>query len=56
LPLDITEEHSRRHEEIQTETAALHYIINCVGVAQGAMQPERVCGNSMQNNCCTIFR
>jgi len=23
---------------------------------KGAMQPERVCGNSMQNNCCTIFR
>lgn len=44
LPLDITQEAqiSTVMKEIQTETAALHYIINCVGVLhQGAMQPEK---------------
>ena len=44
LPLDITEEAqiATVMKEIQTETAALHYIINCVGVLhQGAMQPEK---------------
>lgn len=44
LPLDITQEAqiATVMKEIQTETAALHYIINCVGVLhQGAMQPEK---------------
>ncbi len=44
LPLDITQEAqiATFMKEIQTETAALHYIINCVGVLhQGAMQPEK---------------
>ena len=44
LPLDITQEAqiATVMKEIQTETAALHYMINCVGVLhQGAMQPEK---------------
>ncbi|MBW4543461.1 MAG: SDR family NAD(P)-dependent oxidoreductase [Symplocastrum torsivum CPER-KK1] len=44
LPLDITEEAQIATvvKEIQTETEALHYVINCVGVLhEGAMQPEK---------------
>jgi NAD(P)-dependent dehydrogenase (short-subunit alcohol dehydrogenase family) len=44
LPLDITEEAQIATvvKEIQTETTALHYVINCVGVLhEGAMQPEK---------------
>ena len=44
LPLDITEEAQIATivKEIQTETAALDYVINCVGVLhEGAMQPEK---------------
>ena len=44
LPMDITEEAqiAALVQEIQTETAALPYVINCVGVLhEGAMQPEK---------------
>lgn len=44
LPMDITEEAQIKTvvQKIQTETAALHYVINCVGVLhEGAMQPEK---------------
>ena len=44
LQMDITEEAQIANvvQEIQTETAALHYVINCVGVLhEGAMQPEK---------------
>jgi NAD(P)-dependent dehydrogenase (short-subunit alcohol dehydrogenase family) len=44
LPMDITEESQIATvvKEIQTETVALHYVINCVGVLhEGAMQPEK---------------
>ena len=44
LSMDITEEPQIATvvKEIQTETAALHYVINCVGVLhEGAMQPEK---------------
>ena len=44
LPMDITEEAqiAALVQEIQTETAALHYVINCAGVLhEGAMQPEK---------------
>ena len=44
LPLDITEEAqiAALVQEIQTETALLHYVINCAGVLhEGAMQPEK---------------
>jgi NAD(P)-dependent dehydrogenase (short-subunit alcohol dehydrogenase family) len=44
LPLDITEEAQIADtvQAIQTETAALHLVINCVGVLhEGAMQPEK---------------
>lgn len=44
LPLDITEEAqiATVMKEIQTETAAIHYLINCVGILhEGTMQPEK---------------
>ena len=44
LPMDITEESqiAALVQEIQIKTAALHYVINCVGVLhEGAMQPEK---------------
>ncbi|MBD2099741.1 SDR family NAD(P)-dependent oxidoreductase [Leptolyngbya sp. FACHB-261] len=44
LPLDITEETQIATvvQEIQTETAALHTVINCVGVLhEGTIQPEK---------------
>lgn len=44
LPMDITEEAqiAALIQEIKTETAALHYVINCVGILhEGAMQPEK---------------
>lgn len=44
LPLDITQEVEIASvvQEIKTETAALHTIINCVGVLhEGTMQPEK---------------
>jgi len=44
LPMDIIEEGQIAAvvKEIQTETVALHYVINCVGVLhEEAMQPEK---------------
>ena len=44
LPMDITVEPQIATvvQEIQTQTAALHYAINCVGVLhEGAVQPEK---------------
>ena len=44
LPMDITEEAQIAAvvKEIQTETVAVHQVINCVGVLhEGAMQPEK---------------
>ena len=44
FPMDITEEAQIASvvKEIQTETKALHYVINCVGVLHdGEMQPEK---------------
>ncbi len=44
LPMDITEEAQivAVVQEIQTEIATLHTVINCVGVLhEGAMQPEK---------------
>ncbi|MBD1868427.1 SDR family NAD(P)-dependent oxidoreductase [Cyanobacteria bacterium FACHB-471] len=44
LPLDITEEAqiATITDKIKTETAALHSVINCVGLLHdGAMQPEK---------------
>jgi NAD(P)-dependent dehydrogenase (short-subunit alcohol dehydrogenase family) len=44
LPMDITDEAQIAAvvQQIQTETAAIHYVINCVGVLhEGEMQPEK---------------
>jgi NAD(P)-dependent dehydrogenase (short-subunit alcohol dehydrogenase family) len=44
LPMDLTEEAQIADgvQAIQPETAALHYVINCVGVLHdGTMQPEK---------------
>jgi NAD(P)-dependent dehydrogenase (short-subunit alcohol dehydrogenase family) len=44
LPMDITDEAQIAAvvQEIQSETATLHVVINCVGVLhQGTMQPEK---------------
>lgn len=44
LPLDITDEAqiSAVAREIQTETTALHTVINCVGILhEGSIQPEK---------------
>jgi len=44
LPMDITDEAqiAAVMQAIQTESTALHYVINCVGVLhEGAMQPEK---------------
>lgn len=44
LPMDITDEAQIATviKDIQTESTALHYVINCVGVLhEGTMQPEK---------------
>lgn len=44
LPMDITKEEQIAAvvQEIKTETAWLHYVINCAGILhEGAMQPEK---------------